>query len=86
MSFITVNRLKNDLIRCGLALGDIVMLHASIKAIGELVGGPDIVIKAIMDIIGKAGTLMMYVAWEDSPYHLQEWTYAKQAAIFLLSI
>jgi aminoglycoside 3-N-acetyltransferase len=69
---ITLSRLKNDLIRSGLAFGDVVMVHASIKAIGELVGGPDIVITAIRDIIGQTGTLMMYVAWEDSPYHLEE--------------
>lgn len=50
------------------------------KAIGELVGGPDIVIKAIMEVIGPAGTLMMYVGWEDNPYHLNDWKFEKQQA------
>lgn len=77
---ITASRLKNDLIKSGLAFGDVVMVHASIKAIGELVGGPDIVITAIRDIIGPSGTLMMYVAWEDSSYHLQDFPLEKQKA------
>jgi len=76
----TVESIKHDLVRCGLVSGDIVMLHASVKAIGELVGGPDIVIKGIMDIIGSSGTLMMYVGWEDCPYHLKNWATAKQKA------
>lgn len=80
MSLITNARLKQDLINCGLKTGDVVMLHASIKAIGELVGGPDIVINSIMEIITHTGTLMMYIGWEDSPYHLAEWSLAKQQA------
>jgi aminoglycoside 3-N-acetyltransferase len=80
MNVITGSQLKNDLLRSGLVLGDVVMVHASIKAIGELVGGPDLVITAISDIIGQSGTLMMYVAWEDSPYHLEDFPLEKQKA------
>ncbi len=61
-----------------LSPGDTIMLHASIKAIGEIIGGPDMVIQAIMDVVGQTGTLMMYVGWEDSPYHLKEWDVKKQ--------
>lgn len=80
MSLITESRLKSDLMNAGLKGGDVVMLHASIKAIGELVGGPDIVISAIMEIIGQSGTLLMYVGWEDDPYHLKRWSHEKQHA------
>lgn len=76
----TCSSLKKDLINIGLKNSDVVMLHTSIKAIGELVGGPDIIIDSIMEVIGSDGTLMMYVGWEDSPYHLSEWTSEKQKA------
>jgi aminoglycoside 3-N-acetyltransferase len=50
------------------------MLHASVKAIGWVVGGPDMVIQALLDVVGEAGTVMMYVGWEDSPYDLASWS------------
>jgi aminoglycoside 3-N-acetyltransferase len=56
------------------------MLHASVKAIGWIVGGPDIVIQALLDVLGADGTLMMYVGWEDSPYHLADWNREWQQA------
>jgi aminoglycoside 3-N-acetyltransferase len=49
------------------------MLHASVSAIGWVVGGPDMVIQALLDVLGPEGTLMMYVGWEDDPYKLTEW-------------
>jgi aminoglycoside 3-N-acetyltransferase len=49
------------------------MLHASVKAIGWIVGGPDVIIQALLEVLGSSGTLMMYVGWEDSPYELASW-------------
>jgi aminoglycoside 3-N-acetyltransferase len=34
-------RLTNDLRSLGLAAGDSVMVHASVRAVGEIAGGPD---------------------------------------------
>jgi len=65
---ITKNRLIVDLKKLGVSFGDTIMLHASVKAIGWVVGGPDVVIQALLDVIGRKGTLMMYVGWEDSPW------------------
>lgn len=45
----------------GLQKDDIVMLHASVRAIGPVLGGPDQVLLSIMDAIHPSGTLMMYV-------------------------
>jgi len=64
--------LVNDLRALGLAPGGTVMLHASVKAIGWVVGGPDVVIRALLDVLGPEGTVMMYVSWEDSPYELAD--------------
>jgi len=60
--------------------GQVVMLHASVKAVGWIVGGPDVVLDALLDVLTPAGTLMMYVAWEDSPYPMNEWPPEKQQA------
>jgi aminoglycoside 3-N-acetyltransferase len=52
----------------GVAPGDTVMLHAAVGAIGWIVGGPDQVVHGVLDALGEAGTLMMYVGWDGSPY------------------
>lgn len=71
---ITKSRLVEDLRKLGVTTGHTVMLHASVKAVGWIVGGPDVVIQALLDVLEPAGTLMMYISWEDAPsYHLAEW-------------
>jgi aminoglycoside 3-N-acetyltransferase len=65
---ITKSRLVADLKKLGVALGDTLMLHASVKAIGWVVGGPDVVIQALLEVLGREGTLMMLASWEDSPW------------------
>ncbi len=70
---ITKSRLKADLKKLGITTGDTIMLHASVKAVGWIVGGPDIVLQALLEMLEKQGTLMMYVGWEDSPYDLASW-------------
>ncbi|MDH5793146.1 MAG: aminoglycoside 3-N-acetyltransferase [Candidatus Bathyarchaeota archaeon] len=67
---VTRSKLVTDLGKLGVSIGNTIMLHASVKAIGWIVGGPDIVIQALLDVLGHQGTLMMYVGWEDSPYDL----------------
>ncbi len=68
---ITRSELAADLRKLGVRSGDTVMLHVSVKSIGWIVGGPDVVIQSLFDMLGHEGTLMMYVAWEeDAPYSL----------------
>jgi len=57
-----------DLMTLGVSSGDTVMLHASVEAIGWIVGGADRIPEAVFDVVGEAGTLMMYVGWDGSPY------------------
>ena len=54
--------LASDLRALGLAPGDTVMVHASVRAVGEVAGGPDEIHLAIKDAIGADGTLMMYAS------------------------
>lgn len=70
---ITRSRLVSDLSKLGLVPGDTLMLHASVKTVGWIVGGPDIVIQALLDAIGPAGTLMMYVKCEEPLNEIEDW-------------
>ena len=54
--------LARDLRALGLAAGDMVMVHASVRAVGEIAGGPDEIHLAIKDVLGSDGTLMMYAS------------------------
>jgi aminoglycoside 3-N-acetyltransferase len=56
--------LVDQLKMLGLKSGDLIMLHASMRAIGQILGGPDQVHQAIMECIQPAGTLMMYLGTE----------------------
>src|SRR4029453_3964682 len=46
----------------GLGPGDTVMMHASIRAVGEIAGGPDEIHLALKDVLTPEGTLMMYAS------------------------
>jgi aminoglycoside 3-N-acetyltransferase len=54
--------LAEDFRRLGVAAGDTVMLHASIRAVGEVAGGPDQIHLALSDALTADGTLMMYAS------------------------
>lgn len=51
----------------GLGEGDIVMVHAALRAVGPVFGGPDALIDALLAAIGPAGTLAAYLDW-DAPW------------------
>ena len=54
--------LANDLRKLGTSAGDTVMLHASVRAVGEVAGGPDQIHLAFKDVLTAEGTLMMYAS------------------------
>jgi aminoglycoside 3-N-acetyltransferase len=57
--------LTRDLRALGLAPGDAVMVHASVRAVGVVAGGPDQIHLAIKDAVGPDGTLLMYASCPD---------------------
>jgi aminoglycoside 3-N-acetyltransferase len=77
---VTRSRLVKDFTGLGVPPGGVVMLHASVKAVGWVVGGPDVVLHALREVIGPEGTLMMYVGWEDGTYEMATWSEAKRSA------
>ena len=77
---ITKSQLVRELRHLGVSRGLSVMLHASVKNIGWIVGGPDLVLGAILEVLSPSGTLMMLASWEDNPYELSDWPEERQKA------
>ena len=53
---ITKSNLHTDLKRLGIRAGDLVMVHSSYKAIGPVMGGPTVVVQALLGTLGADGT------------------------------
>jgi aminoglycoside 3-N-acetyltransferase len=54
-------QLADDFRKLGVAPGDTVWLHASVRAVGDVAGGPDQIHLALRDAVGPAGTMIMYI-------------------------
>ena len=63
----TQRELTGALREVGVGRGDMVMMHASVKAVGRVMGGPNVIIQAVLDALTPDGTLMMYAGWNDIP-------------------
>ena len=55
----TVASLSADLRALGLADGDVVIVHASTRSVGFVVGGPQAIVQALLDVLGPQGTLVV---------------------------
>ncbi len=58
----TKQQLTADLRSLGVAPGDVVMVHASVRAVGAIAGGPDEIHLAVKDALTGQGTLVMYAS------------------------
>ena len=58
----SIEELANDFRKLGITAADTVMLHASVRAIGEIAGGPDSIHLALKSALTQEGTLMMYAS------------------------
>ncbi|WP_205740651.1 aminoglycoside 3-N-acetyltransferase [Haloactinopolyspora alba] len=61
---LTRSSLADDLRGLGLADGDAVMIHAAFRQVGTVLGGPDTLVDAVLDVVGAEGTLLSYQDWE----------------------
>src|SRR3954470_17512611 len=68
MPAITRSGLVADLRALGLRPGAIAMLHTRMSALGWVVGGADTVVRALLEALGPAGTLMAYASWAEHVY------------------
>ncbi|MET8153701.1 aminoglycoside N(3)-acetyltransferase [Actinoplanes sp. NPDC049668] len=55
----TVQSLASDLRALGVAAGDVVLLHSSIRSLGFVAGGSQAVVQALLDVLGPGGTLVV---------------------------
>jgi aminoglycoside 3-N-acetyltransferase len=60
----TRSSLRRDLAALGLAVGDAVLVHAGLRSVGRILGGPDALIGAIRDVLGPDGTVLGYTDWQ----------------------
>lgn len=66
--FWTRRQLRADMSAMGVAQGDAVMVHAGLRSVGRILGGPDALISGVLDVLGAEGTLLVYTDWDDG-YH-----------------
>lgn len=60
----TRRSLRADLGAIGIAAGDAVFVHAALRKVGPVVGGADMIIAALRDAVGPAGTILGYSDWQ----------------------
>jgi aminoglycoside 3-N-acetyltransferase len=83
MHYLTHSHLVRDFRALGIKAGDTLMLHASVKAMGWVVGGPDVVLRALLEVLTLEGTLMMGLGWLDAPYDIDTWEDEAKKAAYL---
>ncbi len=56
---VTLKDIKLSLERFGFCRGDRIMVHSSLSSFGWVEGGAETVIKALMELVGEEGTILM---------------------------
>lgn len=59
--------LARDLRALGCAVGDTLMIHASMRRVGSVDAGADTLIDALLEVVGAEGTLFAYADFETTP-------------------
>jgi aminoglycoside 3-N-acetyltransferase len=77
---VTRSALARDLRALGVRPADLVMVHASLRSLGWVVGGAQTVVEALLDAAGSEGTVCAQASWEDVPFGLASWPAAWQRA------
>ncbi len=71
-----------DLTALGLGWGNVVCVHSSLRALGRVLGGPVAVVQALLDVVGRHGTLLVPThtpgnsdpaSWSNPPAPPEEW-------------
>lgn len=62
------DHILSDLRALGVESGDVLMVHASLRAVGPVVGGAAAIAQTLLDAVSPGGALMALVSWEHSPY------------------
>jgi aminoglycoside 3-N-acetyltransferase len=81
-SWLTRKQLAEDLRQLGVAAGQLLMVHSSLRALGRVMGGPNTVLTALQDALTPSGTLLMYIGWEHAPSDIFEEAAEVQALFY----
>jgi aminoglycoside 3-N-acetyltransferase len=60
----TRHSLAADLNALGLKMNDAVLVHAGLRSVGPILGGPDMLIDALIDCVRPGGTILAYCDWQ----------------------
>ena len=75
---------RSELVRgiraIGVREGAIVFVHTSMRALGWVVGGPETVVRAMLDAVGPDGTVAAVASWCDIPLRLDEMSAERRRA------
>ncbi len=74
--------LAADLRALGVALDDVVMVHAGMRSVGPVIGGVNAVVEALFQALGPAGTLVAYVDWETGVDDWDDPSVAEEIPVF----
>lgn len=75
MSMVTIKDLENALVNLGIKKGDTVVVHSSLKSLGQVEGGPETVIQAFKNVITEEGTLILpALSQKDFPNAIRDWS------------
>ena len=77
----TSDSLVADLRRLGVRAGGVVMVHASLRAVGPVEGGASGVVRALDAAVGEAGTLLMTIGARDAWSWVNERAESERAAL-----
>lgn len=67
---ITQEHLVKDFQKLGIAVGDLLLVHASLSRIGQVDGGAQTVVDALLSAVGEQGTLLMSTFQAGSEFEL----------------
>ncbi len=70
---VTRSELVRQLADLGVKPESVLMVHSSLSSLGDVIGGADTVVTALLETIAPSGTLVAMTGWEHDPYHLNEW-------------
>jgi aminoglycoside 3-N-acetyltransferase len=55
----TIERIAEDLRGCGVRPGGVLLVHSSLKSLGHVPGGPETVVRGLLEALRPEGTLLM---------------------------
>jgi aminoglycoside 3-N-acetyltransferase len=70
---ITRSQLAVQLRALGLRPGSVVEVHCSLSSLGFVVGGADAVVLALLEVVGRGGTLLALAGWDHDSFGLEGW-------------